>query len=48
MREGFRNFRLDRMSDVETTAETYTPQSGRTLRDFFRHYEEEGQKQRER
>ena len=48
MRQGFRNFRLDRMHDVEATAQTFTPQPGRTLRDFFRHYEEEGARERER
>ena len=48
MRQGFRNFRLDRMREVETTAHTFTPQAGRTLRDFFQHYEDEDRRERER
>lgn len=41
MREGFRNFRLDRMAQVRVTGETFAPQRGRTLADFFRQYESE-------
>jgi predicted DNA-binding transcriptional regulator YafY len=41
LREGFRNFRLDRMDDVATSGETFPVVRGRTLADFFRHYDEE-------
>ena len=41
LRRDFRNFRLDRVTKLEVTAETFADEPGRTLRDFFRHYEEE-------
>jgi predicted DNA-binding transcriptional regulator YafY len=41
LRRGFRNFRVDRMSTVEVLGDTFMPEAGRTLRDFFKHYEEE-------
>ena len=41
MRQDFRNFRLDRMRELETTKETFLPQPGRTLRDLFLHYQAE-------
>jgi predicted DNA-binding transcriptional regulator YafY len=41
LREGFRNFRTDRIADLAVLEETFQPQPGRTLRDFFRHHQEE-------
>lgn len=41
LRIGFRNFRLDRMAEVRPLAESFLPEPGRTLEDFFRHYENE-------
>ena len=41
MREGFRNFRVDRMTQVALLDERFLPTPGRTLRDFFKHYEDE-------
>ncbi|HVU51324.1 MAG TPA: YafY family protein [Polyangia bacterium] len=41
LRRDFRNFRLDRVTKLEVTAQTFADEPGRTLRDFFRHYEEE-------
>ncbi len=38
LREGFRNFRLDRMKEAEVLDATFAPEPGRTLEDFFRHY----------
>jgi predicted DNA-binding transcriptional regulator YafY len=40
LREGFRNFRLDRMNGV-AVLDAFKPEPGRTLRDFFRHCEAE-------
>ena len=42
LRAGFRNFRTDRMTDLSVLEDAFEPLPGRTLRDFFRHYEEEG------
>ncbi|MCA9754623.1 MAG: YafY family transcriptional regulator [Candidatus Eisenbacteria bacterium] len=36
LREDFRTFRLDRMSEVRISAEEYGDEPGRTLRDFLR------------
>jgi len=44
LRAGFRNFRTDRMADLTVLEEAFEPQPGRTLRDFFRHYQEEGRR----
>ena len=44
LREGFRNFRVDRMQDINVLADVFEPQPGRTLRDFFRHCEEESRR----
>jgi predicted DNA-binding transcriptional regulator YafY len=44
LRTGFRNFRTDRIEGLEMLEETFAPQPGRTLQDFFRHYEEEGRR----
>jgi predicted DNA-binding transcriptional regulator YafY len=41
LRTGFRNFRTDRIADLAVLEQTFQPQPGRTLRDFFRHVEEE-------
>jgi predicted DNA-binding transcriptional regulator YafY len=35
-RDEFRNFRIDRMLACTPLADTFTPQAGRTLEDFFR------------
>jgi len=42
MRKGFRNFRLDRITDAVVSTETFRAEPGRTLADFFRQYEGEG------
>ena len=42
LRRDFRNFRLDRVTKLDVLAETFTDLPGRTLRDFFQHYEDEG------
>jgi predicted DNA-binding transcriptional regulator YafY len=44
LRAGFRNFRTDRIDGLAVLEEAFEPQPGRTLRDFFRHYEEEGRR----
>lgn len=36
LRNDFRNFRLDRMLEVETTGERFEDESGRSLRDYLR------------
>jgi predicted DNA-binding transcriptional regulator YafY len=41
LRRDFRNFRLDRVTKLEVTPETFADEPGRTLRDFFQHYREE-------
>jgi predicted DNA-binding transcriptional regulator YafY len=41
LREGFRNFRLDRMAELRVTDGRFAPERGRTLADFFRQYETE-------
>jgi predicted DNA-binding transcriptional regulator YafY len=41
LRTGFRNFRLDRMRDLAVLDDQFQPAPGRTLNDFFRHYEQE-------
>ncbi len=35
LREGFRNFRIDRIARLEVLPEPFEPQPGRTLEDFF-------------
>ncbi|WP_029065759.1 YafY family protein [Labrenzia sp. DG1229] len=42
LRRDFRMFRLDRMSDVEETGETFRPEPGKTLKDFYRSMEQQG------
>ena len=44
MREDFRNFRVDRIAKLEILNETFQILPGRTLKDFFRHYEAESRK----
>jgi predicted DNA-binding transcriptional regulator YafY len=34
-RQAFRMFRLDRMSDLTKTGETFKPETGKTLKDFY-------------
>ena len=41
LRDGFRNFRLDRIDSVEVTDERFEPREGRTLPDFFLHQQRE-------
>ena len=41
MRKDFRNFRIDRIASLEILAKTFEALPGRTLKDFFRHYEQE-------
>ena len=41
LRGGFRNFCLDRMEEATVTGERFPEVRGRTLADFFRHYETE-------
>jgi predicted DNA-binding transcriptional regulator YafY len=36
LRNDFRNFRLDRISELESTGETFADEPGRTLRDYLR------------
>ena len=42
LRQDFRMFRLDRMSQVEETGETFRPEPGKTLKDFYRAMEQQG------
>lgn len=42
LRQDFRMFRLSRMAELEGTGETFRPEPGRTLRDFYRTFEHEG------
>lgn len=42
LREDFRMFRLDRMQAVEDTGETFRPEPGKTLKDFYRAMEAKG------
>lgn len=37
LRHDFRDFRLDRMHSVQSLAESFGPEPGKTLRDYFRH-----------
>jgi len=40
LRQDFRMFRLDRMADVKDTGEKFRPETGKTLKDFYRQMEE--------
>jgi predicted DNA-binding transcriptional regulator YafY len=44
LRTGFRNFRVDRISGLAILDDKFQPQPGRTLRDFFKHYEDESRR----
>jgi predicted DNA-binding transcriptional regulator YafY len=44
LRRDFRNFRLDRVTKLDVLETTFTDEPGRTLRDFFKHYEEEARR----
>lgn len=41
LRVGFRNFRLDRIAGATLLDDRFRPEPGRSLSDFFRHYEAE-------
>lgn len=41
LREGFRHFRVDRLEEARSSGETFAPEPGRTLEDFFQHIKEE-------
>jgi predicted DNA-binding transcriptional regulator YafY len=43
LREDFRMFRVDRVRDIETLPETFRPERGKTIRDFYRQMEERGE-----
>lgn len=45
LRTDFRMFRLDRMEAVEDTGETFRPEPGKTLKEFYRAMEAEGHRQ---
>lgn len=42
LRQGFRNFRVDRMAGVKVLEEPFPPTPGRELSDFFAQYDEQG------
>ena len=44
LREGFRNFRLDRMIEVEALTDTFEEEAGKTLRDYLRSLGEDGER----
>jgi predicted DNA-binding transcriptional regulator YafY len=44
LRRDFRNFRLDRVTKLDVLDATFADEPGRTLRDFFKHYEEEARR----
>jgi predicted DNA-binding transcriptional regulator YafY len=46
LRQGFRDFRIDRMADVVVLEERFAPVPGRTLADFFRKRQEEQSEER--
>ncbi|HEY6931324.1 MAG TPA: YafY family protein [Thermoanaerobaculia bacterium] len=46
MRKDFRNFRVDRISNIRTLEKTFEALPGRTLRDFFLRYEDERRRRR--
>jgi predicted DNA-binding transcriptional regulator YafY len=47
LRQDFRNFRLDRVSDLELLDDRYPVRSGRTVADLMRHYEGEARQRRD-
>jgi predicted DNA-binding transcriptional regulator YafY len=44
LRRDFRNFRLDRVTKLDVLDATFADEPGRTLRDFFKHYEDEARR----
>jgi predicted DNA-binding transcriptional regulator YafY len=41
LRRDFRNFRLDRVTKLDVLEDRFAAEPGRTLKDFFQHYEDE-------
>ena len=48
LRNGFRNFRLDRIAGSRITDVRFSDSPGRTLRDLFEYYQQESPRRRER
>jgi predicted DNA-binding transcriptional regulator YafY len=46
LRQDFRNFRLDRVSELELLDDHYPVVAGRTVGDLMRHYEDEARRTR--
>lgn len=44
LRQGFRTFRLDRLSELEVTGARFEVEAGRTLADLFEHYRREAER----
>lgn len=44
VREGFRNFRIDRIAGLEVLAERFRDEAGKTLADLLRQVDVEGRK----
>ena len=44
LREGFRNFRLDRLAELAVTEQRFEVEPGRTLADLFEHYRQEAER----
>jgi len=44
LRQDFRMFRLDRISEIREVGDRFASEAGKTLKDFYRLMEEEGQK----
>jgi predicted DNA-binding transcriptional regulator YafY len=45
LRQDFRNFRLDRLTELEVTPERFEVERGRTLPDLFEHYRREAERE---
>lgn len=43
LREDFRLFRIDRIADVDPTGEVFAPEQGKTVADFYKQAERDGQ-----
>ena len=43
LRQDFRMFRVNRVREIETLSETFRPERGKTIRDFYRQMEENGE-----
>lgn len=48
LREDFRMFRLDRIEELVETGDTFRPEPGKTLKDFYRKMEDEDQRHGEK